>query len=71
MDSSTGWLWVIVISAVLGAGFAALGNIKYNLAVEREKGQLASKKALEILKVELNYNLKFVNDMKANFNIGR
>jgi len=53
MNASTMWMALIAVGAIL----VAFGNIKTNLALEREKGEAAAQKALSMLVAECNRNL--------------
>jgi hypothetical protein len=64
--SSNGWLFVIVIGAVC----VAVGNINYNVARDREKGQAASEKALTLLHVEFQNNLNRLSVMRQVITTG-
>ena|ERR1035437_670056 len=59
--SSSMWLGIIVVGGVL----VAFGNINYNSAKDRERGQAASEKALAMLKTEFKNNLTRGEAMRA------
>jgi hypothetical protein len=61
MNISSAWSVVIII---LGATAFTLGNINYNRAVEREKQQAASQKALSMLEGECRNNLAHISTMR-------
>lgn len=64
--SSNFWLALILIGAVL----AALGNINFNVARDREKGERASAKAMGMLRPEIERNLVRVAGIRAGIDKG-
>lgn len=58
-------LWIIVIA--LGAVLAALGNINYNRARDKERAIAASTKALSMLKAETTNNRAKLQSMRVAF----
>jgi hypothetical protein len=56
-------VWIIII--IIGAAIVALGNIQYNLASEREKGETASVKALSMLASESGRNMTKLHQMQT------
>lgn len=58
--SSSVWITAIIV----GAAIAAIGNIQFNIARDREKGIAASEKALAMLAGESARNLKKLHAMQ-------
>jgi hypothetical protein len=61
--------WIVLIA--LGAVLVAVGNINYNLARDREKSELASKKALSMLTAESRRNLERIQQMREAMKSGQ
>ena len=64
--SSNFWLALIVVGAVL----AATGNVFFNVARDREKGERASAKAMGMLHAEINRNLRRVSELRQILQTG-
>ena len=62
--SSTFWIFTIVFGAFL----VALGNVQFNIALDRERINGASNKARYLLKPELEQNLIQIRAMRDNLN---
>lgn len=60
------WLALIVAGAVL----AAVGNVGFNVAREREKGEMASAKAMRMLRSEIVRNLGRITMLRKNVQAG-
>ncbi|MHC2539137.1 hypothetical protein [Bradyrhizobium diazoefficiens] len=65
--SSNLWLALIVVGAVL----AALGNVGFNVARDREKGERASAKAMRMLHSEMERNLGRLLSLRQNLKTGQ
>jgi hypothetical protein len=59
--SSNFWLALIVLGAVL----AAIGNLNFNIARDREKGESASAKAMSMLRAEMQRNLQRISNIRG------
>jgi hypothetical protein len=58
--SSTMWSVLIAVGAIL----VAIGNINFNAARDRERGEVAGDKALSMLKIECGNNLRHIAEMR-------
>lgn len=61
MFNSSVWIFLIAV----GAGVMAVANIQYQRARESEQMVARAQQAMEILRPELEYNLKTANDFKT------
>jgi hypothetical protein len=68
MNVSSTW-WIVVIG--LGAVLVAVGNIGYSLSSSRERQEAASAKALSMLTIESENNLKHVGAIRINLSEGQ
>lgn len=65
--SSNFWLALIVV----GAALAALGNVNFNVARDREKRELASAKAIGMLSAEIDRNISRIANLRRNIAAGQ
>ena len=62
MEIKTSVIWLVVM--LIGAATATYGNIQFNVSREKERSESANKKALSILKKELENNLSIVKELR-------